>query len=339
MTPSFQQLESAFQDSLEGFLWDQWVSIGLAGVARYGFVPFVIDPEALLLATTQFARHDSRFMEEVLDWVEWRGQLLSVQRIKNFHSNPGIGSAPVLTEIAEIVSHSRQKHWKTLLSLEEMKPKTKELPVYGKDIELRGMSVAPDPNDGESFLFRMRAIFGVNARAEVLTWLLTHDSGHPARIARETGWFSKSVQTILNDLESSGLVDAQRSDREKHFRLERGKWLHLLQPQENLQWFTQPPFYLACSYMLQTLRTLGRADDSSAGLQSILIRENITATQAALRLSGNGEWFSGFQRLSGEALIVRFVEAVKQISRVLNVERERLPVRALPPDSQDQSPL
>lgn len=325
MKPAFQQLESAFQDSLEGFLWDQWVSIGLAGVARYGFVPFVIDPEALLLATTQFARHESRFMEEVLDWVEWHGQILSVQRIKNLQADPGVGYVPVLTEIAKIVSQSRQKHWKTLIPSGETTPKSKEPPVYGKEVELRGMSVDPDPNDAESFLFRMRAVFGVNARAEILTWLLTHPSGHPARIARETGWYSKSVQSILNDLESSGLVDAQRSDREKHFRMEREKWLQLLQPQEELRWFTQPPFYLACHYLQQTLETLGQAADSSEHMHSILIRERLTSTRAALKLAGHEEWFSGSQRLSGEALVSSFVEAVQEICRVLNEERERLP--------------
>lgn len=121
------------------------------------------------------------------------------------------------------------------------------VPLFGEDIEVRGMSVAPDPNDAEAFLFRMRALFGINARAEVLTWLLTHRSGHPARIARETGWYSKSVQSILSDLESSGLVAAQRKQREKQFRLEHERWLHLLRPgagaaaqaeAEEIRWFS-----------------------------------------------------------------------------------------------------
>jgi hypothetical protein len=324
MKNSFQTLESSLQDSLEGFLWDQWVAIGLGGVARYGYVPFVIDPEALLLATTQFAGHDARFMESVIDWVDGHGQHLSVQRLKNLPSNPGIGSIPVMMEMVKIVSQSRQKHWKTLLTMADVSAQSTDVPAFAKGIALRGMSYAPDPNDSESFLFRMRAVFGVNTRAEVLTWLLTHASGHPANIARETGWYVKSVQTILNDLESSGLVAAHRTDREKVFQLDRAKWLHLLQPNGELHWFTQPPFYLACHYLGETLRSLANASDSSERMLAILVREHLSSTQSALILAGRGDWFSGLQQFSGESLVSRFVETVQKICQVLREDRGRL---------------
>lgn len=324
MKSSFQSLESSFQESLEGFLWDQWVAIGLGGVARYGFVPFVIDPEALLLATTQFACHDARFMESVIDWVDGQGRHLSVQRLKNLPTNPGIGSVPVLMEIGKIVSQSRQKHWKTLLTMEASSSQSGAALVFDKDLARRGMSLPPDPNDRESFLFRMRAVFGVNARAEVITWLLTHPSGHPALIARETGWYVKSVQTTLNDLESSGLVAAQRKDREKVFQLDRAKWLHLLQPEEELHWFTQAPFYLACHHLRETLRILSDASDSSAKMLSILIKEHLPPSQGAMALAGRSDWFSGLKQFSGEVLVSRFVETVQKICQMLREDRELL---------------
>ena len=77
-------------------------------------------------------------------------------------------------------------------------------PVFAKHrllrgkLDLRGMSQPPDPRARENLLFTLRALLGVNARAEIMTWLLTHDSGHPAAIARDTGYFSKSAQQTLN---------------------------------------------------------------------------------------------------------------------------------------------
>jgi len=104
------------------------------------------------------------------------------------------------------------------------KPATLLLPseVLFEKTAGRGMSQPPDPARAEAFLLRMRLVFGVSARAEVITWLLTHEGGHAAGIARETGWFSKSVQAILNGLEQAGMlvsrVDGKRKDCNLHPR-------------------------------------------------------------------------------------------------------------------------
>ncbi|HLP03388.1 MAG TPA: helix-turn-helix domain-containing protein [Opitutaceae bacterium] len=68
----------------------------------------------------------------------------------------------------------------------------------------------------------------MQSRAEVLAWLLAHESGHPAQIARETGYFRGSVQNVLNELEISGHVYAARDGREKRFVAPRDDWRFLL---------------------------------------------------------------------------------------------------------------
>ena len=51
------QLER-LQEAVVDLLWDQWVALGLAGRPSGKKVPFVVDPEALLLATMRFGTGD-----------------------------------------------------------------------------------------------------------------------------------------------------------------------------------------------------------------------------------------------------------------------------------------
>jgi len=323
MSPSFETLHDRFQNSLDGFLWDQWVAIGVAGAARNPSIPFIIDPEALLLASTQFAGHDSRLMEEVLDWILANGDLLNLQRLKNVNTSFQIGSSSVLREIATIASASGQTAWKKLLTFGAEKPRVPS--VYGEDIRTRGMSFHPDPNRPEAFLFRMRAIFGLNARPEILTWLLTHSSGHPALIARETSWFSKSVQAALNEMGRSGLLDSRVVDRRKVFQLvERDQWTSLFQPDGELRWFAQGAFYLASAHLRETLASLSRKKDASPGLQSMIIRDRLPSIRAALELAGIAEGADERRRRTGDEMVNAFRAMVAQVCGVMEREGESL---------------
>jgi len=49
------------------FLWRQWSALGVAGEPEI-VDHWVIDPEALLLVSSEFARYDSRLFDEILDW-------------------------------------------------------------------------------------------------------------------------------------------------------------------------------------------------------------------------------------------------------------------------------
>lgn len=96
-------------------------------------------------------------------------------------------------------------------------------------IELRGMSQSPRPSQPATFLFKLRALFGMQARAEVMGWLLANDQGHPAEIARQTGYFRGSIQNVLNDLTTSGHIGSIRIGRAKTFSILRHEeWRFLL---------------------------------------------------------------------------------------------------------------
>jgi hypothetical protein len=294
-------------------LWHQWSSIGVAGYSRPG-EDWIIDPEALLLATTRFGRHDSRLMDESIDWLSQFGRRISLQRLQGLHRSwPGVADSRVLAAIAEVLGQQvAHRKWRVIAdpTPEVSAPESffirsdgtpaahfgEAEPVFAKHgllrgkLDLRGMSQPPNPRTRENMIFILRALLGVNARAEILTWLLTHDSGHPAAIARSTGYFSKSIQQILNEMEESGQVISVRHGREKHFRVRAADWQFLLPPPARGQsafprWVDWMPLFAAITRFAETLALPG-IDNKSERFQSIKLREALDEAMPALVRAG-----------------------------------------------------
>ncbi len=127
-------------------------------------------------------------------------------------------------------------------------------------------------------------------RSEILAWLLTHDSGHPATIARSTGNFSKSIQQILNEMEESAQVISGRHRREKHFRVHAADWQFLLSPpaqgQSNFpRWVDWMPLFAAITRFSETLALPG-IDDKSEHFQAIKLREALDEAMPDLVRAG-----------------------------------------------------
>lgn len=95
-------------------------------------------------------------------------------------------------------------------------------------MKLRQLSQNPDPNQVTNLLFKLRSLFGVQARAEVMAFLLSHESGHPAEMAKRLAYFPRTIQSTLNDMERSGHILSGRSGREKRFWLRRDEWRFLV---------------------------------------------------------------------------------------------------------------
>ena len=225
------------------FLWREWSALGVAGNGGVNG-RWIIDPEALLLATTTFGRYDLRLFDEVLGWLNTNGQTLNLQRLQNLA--PHFGQRSILNGMAAHLA-KRAIHFKWRAFLREPRPATvgellfPDLPVLGEPdelfarhgwrrgpVKLRQLSQPPDPHQAANLLFKLRALFGVQARAEVMAYLLTFEFGYPREMAQRLAYFPRTLQTTLNDMERSGHVLAQRDGREKRFWLRREEWRFLI---------------------------------------------------------------------------------------------------------------
>ena len=312
-------------------LWHQWSSIGVAGYARPGNNR-VIDPEALVLATTRYGRYDSRLMDESIDWLMKFGNRISVQRLQGLNKNwPGVADARVLAAIAEVLGGNvAHRKWGVLTDqpAPACKPEVLFMSVDGKPatqpketdpafakrgllrgpLDLRGMSQAPDPQSPQNLVFTLRALLGVNARAEIMAWLLTHDSGHPAAIARSTGYFSKSIQQILNEMSESGQVTSMRIGREKHFSIPCSQqWQALLCPDAKddagfPHWADWMPLFSVVTRFSETIGKPGLGE-TSEHFQAAKLRDALHDCAPALSQAGRLHTMEAKPGLRGQALV------------------------------------
>ncbi len=248
METSSINFKKQFDELLIRFLWRQWSALGIAGHAAADD-PWMIDPEALLLFSTVVARNDPRFFDEILDWLQQNGSWINLQRLTRLQKEYQPGDSSIMAAIASHLSrNSAHAKWKIFLhqggsdaTPAPARPLFPGIPLLGTPdedflrlgwqrgpIRLRGLSQPPSPNQPATFLIKLRALFGRQSRAEVIAWLLAHESGHPAEIARQLGYFRRSIQLVLNELASSGHVDVVRSSREKHFAIRHDEWRFLL---------------------------------------------------------------------------------------------------------------
>jgi hypothetical protein len=310
MKTSLKDTKRKLVEQMLEFLWRQWSAIGLAGHAEHEDNR-VIDPEALLLVSSEFARHDARLFDEILDWLDSNGNLINLKRVFNIRKQYPLGNPIVMKAIArKLCKNSTFIKWKTLNDkslhtathgdaqqqldgLIDLFPKLpftmgalptcdedfRAVGIYRPRAELRGMSQPPSPHAPTNLIFKMRALFGCNSRAEIMAWLLTHRSGHPAQIARDTHYFSKSVQSTLNEMATSGLITANRSNREKHFRITPSDWSAFYgnhQTDNPPQWQPWAEIFTTIQLYDRTLNQQG-LDSSSELFQAAMLKETMDA--------------------------------------------------------------
>jgi DNA-binding transcriptional ArsR family regulator len=229
--------ESVLDAALE-VAWRQWTAIGVAGTRTAK--RHIVDPEALLLATLTVGRSDPRLFDEAMDWVAANGRLVDMARLRRLGKGMGAGPRRLLRVVATLaverskLSSLREVAWAGLVAHEEHAEYAPEALFFGEPSErhwtepdplfagegftrglltLRGMSRQPDPRTGPCLRFRARALVGLGARAEVLTYLWTHDWAYGRLIADRAAYNQAPVAEYLSVLADAGFADRRDDGR------------------------------------------------------------------------------------------------------------------------------
>lgn len=232
-------------DALLERAWRQWTAIGLAGTRADDHT--IVDPEALILATLELARSDARLFDEALDWMARNSGLLDVSRLRRLGKGAtadqrrllGVavqiaglhGAGPTLSRLPEeefIAREAQSKYGDQVLFRTARGP---EGTWYEPDalfakagytrapLDLRGMSQRPLADTPASLRFRARGLVGIGPRAEVLTYLWTHEWGHGREIAARAAYGQAPVAEYLSALADSGLAERRIDGRRTLYRL------------------------------------------------------------------------------------------------------------------------
>ena len=225
--------------------WGQWTAMGVAGARSSQRM--IIDPEALTLATLAVGRSDARLFDEMLDWVAVNSRLLDMARLRRLGKRASAEQRRLLGAVAEVAAlhaegpGAKRLGWASVLA-EEAPAAYGGEPLFRSEREgaagwtgtddlferagflrsspdLRGMSREPDASRQACVRFRARALVGTSARAEVLTYLWTHEWAHGRLIAERAAYNQAPVAEVLSELAAAKLAETRSDGRKTLYRL------------------------------------------------------------------------------------------------------------------------
>ena len=233
-------------EAILGVLWAQWTELGVGGTR--GAESSLIDPEALLLASSRFARYDPRLFDEVLDWLTHNSAYLDVTRLRRLGAMSLAPDIRVLTVLTDFMrEQSATQKWEgSVRSLVAREARATyagpvalflgrdggPLPTFGAldpfflqhgferpELQLRRLSRPPDSRRTSLGRLRLRALVGHGARAEVLCFLATHKHAHGRLISQRAGFAQRQVAEYLAMLTDSGFAERWEDGRTVQYRL------------------------------------------------------------------------------------------------------------------------
>ena len=130
----------------------------------------------------------------------------------------------------------------------------------------------------------MRALLGINARAEILCLLASVQEMHPSEAARMTGNYQKTIQTTLVEMAQSGVILTRTSKKEKFYRLKPGILDTLLKTDgKSPRWLNWPALLKTVEMIWQRLCQL-----SGQEIESLLLSSELKKLMASVCRYGSG---------------------------------------------------
>jgi len=253
---SLKEFRNLFLENVLSFLWRQWSAVGVLGEARSDD-PWVIDPEALLVFTIEMGRCEPRLFDEAMDWLAVNGGWIDLQRLRGILKIHEESQGRIMGALAAwLAANSNERKWKNLANLYNPSAPAETGQATSLFYQKDGQPYPPLGNPDTAFMaygfhrpeltlrkltrevsvtsqatlrFLLRMLFGVGSRAECLTYLLTHDGGHPSEISRSVGLSLRGTQDALIDLSRSGLVLTRiKGKRKIEYWLSQERWWEFL---------------------------------------------------------------------------------------------------------------
>jgi hypothetical protein len=196
---------SSLKGALVNRAWIQWAALGVDATVERDDA--VVDPEALIALTAELGDADARLRDLSTDWCVAYGRYVNGSRLKQVCRELGTPAEAIGAYVATVAA-SGGPSWPMA---------TQPRPEYRR----RGKARMDTATSLARLRIRLRAAFGVNARADILATLLAaspHDLT-AADLARATRFTKPNVASALDALILAGLVMARPIANERRLGL------------------------------------------------------------------------------------------------------------------------
>ena len=337
MSARLTDFRPELRDRLLDLVWRQWTCAGLAGRAEV-WSGSVIDPEALLLFTCTIGRHDQRLFDGVLEWLDVNGDFINVQRLKRIGDEERFSGEAVLRALAAATRTSTtQAKWS---GLADARPKSdaepeplfyrssgaalpivrEPDPVFAEHglvrdrFEERGVAGPFRPERIANLILRLRALLGVNARCEILGYLLLNHTGSPRAMASDCYFFPATVSKAMAEMERSGFLVSRTEGRRKLYQLVPQAWSRLLLADGTRpEWITWPRIFRALERIWLLVNDPSLANKPAIEQASALRRLLTDGVIVQLERGRPGFAFGDIKAHAGETLTPFFVDRLRSL--------------------------
>jgi len=154
-----QSLSEKVDQHLLNLVWSLWTELGVAGIKRR-HQNTLISLEELILLTALLGDKDPRLRDEALDWCVRFHHFLSISRLQALVRNLGPMIHKPFSLFAVTLNAVSSSKWPVFVEVDPLKYKPS------------GKSQTPRCELSSLFSLRLRTLFGVGARADLMTFFL-----------------------------------------------------------------------------------------------------------------------------------------------------------------------
>lgn len=302
-----ERAEAAALDAV----WAQWSALTPAaagGPAGSGWT--IIDPEALVLASLALTPVEQRLQDLVAAWARTAGFLMSKNRFSSLEEWFPAGVEFGVADFAYYAAEAGHASWKRLApSKAAYSPREKSLGPINLTL-------------GPALVLRLRAGFGVNAKADLLAMLLGLH-GAPADlklITAATGYTERAIRNATEEMVLASLL-TELPGRPSAFRVDEKPWAALLDPQGAPPDAPQVPpwrFWSAILPFLLAIERWGRKAEQEKWSEYVASsRARDIYERHEKRLSQAGFFLSSPRGRVGEAFLEDLADGVGLVHRSL----------------------
>ena len=201
------EFKERFFDSLIEIHWRQWTTLGVASHVKPEKT-WVVDLEPLIISTLTIGLHDKRLLSSSIEWLTKNGEWVNQSRLKRIvkvfsEPLPELKAPAFYPEILGLFvdTYNRNARYKIKYpKIDLYKAEANvitEYKTFFNHFKVRNVTTETKLQLPSLIQLLLRNIFGVDARTEILIYLLAHEGGNSNSIAKEVFYNQKNIYTIL----------------------------------------------------------------------------------------------------------------------------------------------